>query len=99
MGAYKSSTYSLVNLARLISSSIDMSPRPLKSSLTLQIDDRGAQLRAPEGAVLGTLPEAKAGPERRAAWAAALRELAAPGTEVALINGGGASYASFMSGG
>jgi len=64
-----------------------MPPRPLKSTLTLQIDDRGAALRAPDGKLLGTLPESKPGPGRRTAWASALREIAAPGTEVQLLLG------------
>ncbi len=64
-----------------------MSPRPLKSTLTLQIDDRGATLRSPEGEALGVLPVAPPGPERRSAWASALRDLVPKGTEVQLLLG------------
>jgi len=64
-----------------------MTPRSPKHTLTLQIDDRGAVLRAPDGKALGIMPDYKPGPGRRAAWAAALRELAVPGTEVQLLLG------------
>jgi hypothetical protein len=64
-----------------------MTPRPLKFTLTLQIDDRGATLRTPDGTALGVLPEIKPGPGRRSAWASALRELAPAGTEVQLLLG------------
>jgi len=64
-----------------------MTPHPPKSTLTLQINDRSAVLRMPDGTALGVMPEAKPGPERRSAWATALRELAAPGTEVQLLLG------------
>jgi len=62
-----------------------MSPRPIKSHLTLLITDRGAQVLDAEGKLLGQLPEAPEGPERRLAWAAALRCLAAPGSPVQVL--------------
>ena len=52
-----------------------MTPRSPKSTLTLQIDDRGAVLRAPDGRALGSLSELPHGPGRRATWAAELRQL------------------------
>lgn len=64
-----------------------MTPRPLKSTLTLQIDDRGAVLRAPDGKALGSLSDLPHGPGRRATWAGELRQLALPGSEVQLLLG------------
>ncbi len=64
-----------------------MTPRSPKSTLTLQIDDRGAVLRAPDGRALGSLSELPHGPGRRGAWAGELRQLALPGSEVQLLLG------------
>jgi len=62
-----------------------MPPRLSHSLLTLLIDDRGAGLWTAEGRCLGALPDAPPGPGKRAAWAAALRDLAEPGTEVQFL--------------
>ena len=62
-----------------------MTPPLTKTPVTLLIDDQGAGLYLESGELLGRMPEAEPGPERRAAWASALREWVAAGTEVQLI--------------
>lgn len=62
-----------------------MTSHPSNSLLTLLVDDRGARLLTPEGELLGRLPDFSPGVQRRTAWAAALRELADPGTEIQIL--------------
>jgi len=62
-----------------------MAHKPKHSLLTVLIDDRGGRVFDGEGQQIGRLPEAEAGPERRLAWAAALRSLAKPGSQVQLL--------------
>jgi hypothetical protein len=64
-----------------------MTPRPPKPLLTILVDDQGAWVRDQEGQLVGRLPDAKPGAERRAAWASALREAAPKGTQVQILFG------------
>lgn len=66
-----------------------MAPRPPRPLLTILVDDQGAWVRDQEGRLVGRLPDAAPGAERRAAWAAPLREAAPPGTNVQLLFGHG----------
>ncbi len=61
-------------------------PKPL---LTILVDDQGAWVRDQEGRLVGRLPDAASGVQRRAAWAAALRDAAPAGTEVQVLFGHG----------
>lgn len=62
------------------------SPKPL---LTILVDDQGAWVRDQEGQLVGRLPDAVPGPQRRAAWAGVLRDAAPAGTEVQVLFGHG----------
>ena len=62
-----------------------MTPPLPKTPATLLIDDLGAGLYLETGQLLGRMPEAEPGPERRAAWGSSLREWVAPGTDIQLI--------------
>jgi len=53
------------------------------------VDDQGAWVRDQEGKLVGRLPDAAPGVQRRAAWAAALGDAAPAGTEVQVLFGHG----------
>ena len=63
-------------------------PSPLaKTTATLLIDDQGAALFLESGHLLGWMPDAAPGAERRGLWAAAIRERVASGTGIQILLG------------
>jgi hypothetical protein len=59
--------------------------KPTSSLLTLLIHDQGALVLDASGQLLGQIPDAKPGAERRHAWASALRGLDCAGADVQLV--------------